>query len=205
MNFFIIHSRKIVGIFLLKGDFIVHLSKRALPNTFGKKTNSLNAKITSQPFYVKECSYSNDRKYSVGMQNDYSDFILLYNISGIARFDKHQTSHFLHPHYIVVSACNTPMTFLRAGKEWSFIYVIISGNHAKQFYNTIRTMNNIYIANPMSYLIDYFIDLYNLKYSEDMLPNIESGLLIHSIMVQLYKLTQDIAATKSILPYRKAS
>lgn len=182
----------------------MHLSKRTFPTEYKKKTNPMNSKTLSMPFYVKECAYSNDRKYSVGHQNSYSDFILIYNVSGILKFDKHQSTHFLHPHDLVVSSCNTPMTFLRTSKECSYFYVIISGSHAKQFYNAIRTVTNVYTADPTSYLIDYFIDLFDIEYSDNPLPNMESSLLIQHIMLELYKITQNISTTKNITPVQES-
>ena len=182
----------------------MNLSKRSLPDTYGTKVNKISLQTKSLPFYVKECGYSNERKFSVGNKNDYSDFLLLYCVSGIVRFDKHQISHFLHPDSLVVSACNTPLTFIRASREWSFIYVIITGSHAKQFYNAIRNSSGVHAANPLSYLLDSFIDLYDLDYTDELLPNMEASLLIHNIFCELYKLSVSIATTKSFTPVQES-
>lgn len=182
----------------------MNLSKRNLPESFGMKTNKVTLQIKSLPFYVKECGYSNERKFSAGNKNDYSDFLLLYCVSGIVRFDKHQTSHFVHHDNLVVSACNTPLTFIKASKDWSYIYIIISGSHAKQFYNAIRNNSGVHAANPLSYLLDSFIDLYNLSYSEELLPNMEASLLIHNIFHELYKLSCSIIETKSFTPVQES-
>ncbi len=183
---------------------MVNLSKKSLPDSYGTKINTVDIQTKSLPFYVKECGYLNDRKFSVGNKNDFSDFILLYCVSGIVRFDKHQSSHFLHANSMVVSSCNTPLTFIKASKEWSYIYVIISGSHAKQFYNTIRNNSSVHAANPLSYLLDSFIDLYNLNYSADLLSNMEASLLIHDIFVELYKLSVSILETKSFSPVQES-
>ncbi|HOO29277.1 MAG TPA: AraC family transcriptional regulator [Lachnospiraceae bacterium] len=182
----------------------MNLTKKSLPDKFGIQTNDINVHTKSLPFYVKECGYSNERKFTVGNKNEYSDILLLYCVSGIVRFDKHKTSHFLHPDSLVVSACSSPLTFIRASKEWSFLYVIVSGSHAKQFYNNIRNNSSVHTANPLSCLLDQFIDLYNLHYSGDLLPNMEASLLIHHIFCELYKLSLSIMDTKSLSPVQES-
>lgn len=182
----------------------MQLSKRTLPTEHKKKVNTMTPHTQSLPFYVKECGYIGEKKFSVGHQNSYSEFLLLYTVSGILKFDKHHTTTFLHPHDLVVSSCNTPLSFIRTSKECSFFYAIISGSHAKQFYNSIRTMTNVYTSDPTSYLIDHFIDLFNLDYSEEPLPNLEASLLIQHIMLELYVLTQNIANARTVTPVQES-
>ena len=98
------------------------------------------------PFYIKECGFCSERKFVPGKQYSYNDYLLLYSIDGTARYTKTKTTVYTQPHSVVMSACNTPLTFTRVSREWNFFYFIIGGSHAKLFYNLVRTQNNIISA-----------------------------------------------------------
>jgi len=181
----------------------VQLSKRTLPSSYGKKINSLNVQVKSLPFYLKECGFSNERKFVTGSKNDYSDYLLFYCISGVIRYDKNHASTFLRANDIAVSACNVPLTFIRSSKECQYIYIIVSGTHAKQYYNSFRNKSGQYTSNPLSYLLDNFIDLYDMKFDDKLLPNMEASLIIHNIMTELYKHSCDILEARAMTPVQE--
>ncbi len=179
--------------------------KRTFPTEYGIKTFTPTALAESFPFYIKECGYCQDRKFSLGKDNSYNDYLLLYSLDGTARFSKSKNTQYIQPHSIVASACNTVLTFTRVSKNWKFYYFIISGSSAKLFYNLVRTHSNIILSNPFVNIIDSFMELYDIYYNpkdmfnETLLYMNGSRLLFH-IFTSLYELTYNVSKIKELTP-----
>ncbi len=179
------------------------LPKLILPNEFEKKYNIMTPQIESLPFYIKEYGYCSERKFTLGNHNNYSDYLLLYSVSGVMRFTKSQTTQYVHPDHIVVSSCNTPLTFTRVSKDWTFFYIIIGGTNAKLYYNSIRTSSCLYATNQLSRLLSLFLEVYSLDLMKNIQNNMKASLLIHTILYELYVILDDILKTKNITPVQE--
>ncbi len=159
----------------------------------------------SFPFYIKEFGYSSEKKLILGTQNNYNDYLLLYSIDGTAKFSKSKYTYYVQQHFIVASACNTPLTFTMVSKEWHYYYFVISGSHAKLFYNHVRTKNNMIMNNPFTQILDYFMDIYDIL--TDARPSLNDtwkymniSMHIHQIFTALYDVNEKINAVKDITP-----
>ncbi|WP_122641828.1 helix-turn-helix domain-containing protein [Luxibacter massiliensis] len=179
--------------------------KRTYPGEY--RTAALPSKSLGEsfPFVVKECGYCQERKFIQGKQNSYNEYLLLYTIEGTARYSKTQQTQYIQPDSVVTTACNTVLTFTRVTREWRFYYFIISGSHAKLFYNLIRTQNNIILSNPFTNVLDSFMDLYDIACGRAEKKNetweyLHMSQLIYSIFTSLYDLTYDINRIKELTP-----
>ncbi len=179
------------------------LPKIILPDEFRKKSNIITPQIESLPFYVKECGYCSERKFVLGNHNNYSDYLLLYSVSGVMRFTKSQKTQYVHPDHIVVSACNTPLTFTKVSKDWNFFYIIIGGTHAKLYYNSIRTSSCLFATNQLSRLLSLFLEIFTLDLLKNVQNNLKASLLIHTILYELYTISDNILKAKNITPVQE--
>ena len=118
----------------------MRLPKHIMPDDYFSVTPKTDVQITALPFYIKEVGYCNDRKFIRGACNNYSDYLFVYSLCTM-KFKKNDEKHPVHSHDIIVSACNTPLTFslpISYGKtRREYLYFIIGGSHAQQFYNYI--------------------------------------------------------------------
>ncbi len=178
------------------------ITKRAFPKNQVKKTNILNNQIENLPFYIKECGYSSEKKLKFGSANNYSDYLLLYSVDGVMRFTKDSSTQYITKDNVIVTSCNVPLTFTRTSKEWTFFYIIIRGSHAKFYYNMIRNKSCIFSTNRLSNIIDLFIEIYELNYN-DFFDQIKSSLLIHSLLFELYNISNNVQNTKNITPVQE--
>lgn len=179
------------------------IPKRLYPNQYFHRTISTNAQIESLPFYVKEFGFCNDKKFVVGQANNYSEYLLLYPITGVTRFTKNSNTQFIQQNNIVVSSCNTTLTFTRATKEWEFVYVIVTGSHAKFFYNNVRTWNCVLPTTPMSKLLDSFLEITSLSFKNAFADSMKASCIIHNIFLELYNITNNIAEAKGMTPVQE--
>lgn len=179
------------------------LPKRILPSDYEKKVNTITPQIENLPFYIKETGYCSDHKLTVGNSNNYSDYLLLYTVSGVMCFSKYHSTQYIHPNNIIMTACNTPISFTRVSKTWSFFYIIISGTHAKAYYNLVRSSNCQYTVNPLSQLLDYFIEINALDFQRNFAANLRASLLIHKILYDLYEISDSVLQSKSITPVQE--
>ena len=184
---------------------IMQSPKRTFPEQYGVRVMPSSALAESFPFHIKECGFCRERKFVPGKQYSYNDYLLLYSIDGTARYTKTRTTIYTQPHSVVISACNTPLTFTRVSREWNFYYFIIGGSHAKLFYNLVRTQNNIILSNPFVNVLDNCIELYNILYSAEDPANdtwmyLNSSLLIQNIFNTLYELGHNIRKIKELTP-----
>ncbi len=117
-------------------------------------------------------------------------------------FVKHQNKYPVCPHDIVVSACNTPLQFVQYRRRADdFIYLIIGGKHAQQFYNFIRTNNCIYYTSQYSNMLDQFLALLSIDYKTNpLMGQLEASTIIHQLFFSLYKISIDILSAKNMSP-----
>ncbi len=179
------------------------LPKRNLPSIRRGTEAVLTPQIRSLPFYIKEAGFTNTRKFVRGMANNYSDYLLLYSQTSMM-FTKHGFRYPVNPDDVIVSSCNTPLTFSQSwNREKDFLYIVISGAQAQQFYNLVRKSNSIFHTNQLSNILDYFINLLEIDYQSEknaLMNQLEAGVLIHQLFLELYKLSQNILAAKDMTP-----
>lgn len=179
------------------------LPKRNLPSIRRGTEAVLTPQIRSLPFYIKEAGFTNTRKFVRGTANNYSDYLLLYSQTSMM-FTKHGFRYPVNPDDVIVSSCNTPLTFAQSwNREKDFLYIVISGAQAQQFYNLVRKSNSIFHTNQLSNILDCFINLLEIDYQSEkhaLMNQLEAGVLIHQLFLELYKLSQNILAAKDMTP-----
>lgn len=176
------------------------IPKRVFPAKYFQKALNISSKFDSLPFYIKEVGYSDDRKFVRGQANNYSDYLLFYPVSGVMRFTKNNDTQFLQPDNVVVSACNTTLTFTRSSKHSTFIYLVIGGSHAKYFYNVVRTKSSVIRCTPMHKILDLFLDILELDFNNAFYSNMQASFLIHHIFLDLYNISYNIMQAKTTTP-----
>lgn len=106
----------------------MRLPKHLMPTDYFSVIPKTDVQITALPFYIKEVGYCNDRKFIRGACNNYSDYLFVYSLCTM-KFKKNDEKHPVHSHDIIVSACNTPLTFslpISYGKtQREYLYFII--------------------------------------------------------------------------------
>lgn len=179
----------------------MRLPKRTLPEIRFHRETTIDPKIQAFPFFVKEIGFSNDRKFVRGNRNTYCDYLFLYSMTHMT-FTKNRTKTPVQPHDVVVSACNTTLEFLQPrGREHDFIYLVIGGANAQQFYNYIRTSSCVFHTNQLSSILDYFLALLSIDFTENPLLNqMEASALIHQLLLDLYRLSLDVLEAKKLTP-----
>lgn len=179
------------------------LPKRTLPAVRMNKEAIITQEIRSLPFYVKEAGFSNSRRFVRGTANNYSDYLLLYSLTSMT-FSKHGVRYPVNPDDVIFSSCNTPLSFSQPwNREKDFFYIIISGMQAQHFYNMIRKSNSLFHTNQLSSILDHFLNLFEIDYrsSKNILMNqMEAGVQIHQLLLDLYRLSQNILAAKDLTP-----
>lgn len=178
---------------------------RSFPQTSTQETVKKSHIAEAFPFYIKEFGYTSDYKLSLGQKPAYNDYLLLYSIDGTARFTKSKTTCFVQQNTIVVTACNTPLIFTTVSREWHYYYFVISGSHAKYFYNQIRTNNSMIMDNPFTSILDDFMDIYDLMTNEktsydETWKYMNISMLLHKIFTSIYDLNANVNAIKKLTP-----
>jgi AraC-like DNA-binding protein len=179
--------------------------KKLLPIEFSRKINQLTPQTTSLSFYIKECGYCSERKLTFGIANDYNDILVVYSLSGVVCFIKNQTTQYIHPDNVIASACNTPLTFTRAGKNWICFYMVIGGSQAKKYYNFFRTAHSVFPVNPLSPLLDFFIEGISLDFNQSIYTDMKASLIVHNLLFELYNASYNISLAKSITPVQETT
>lgn len=179
--------------------------KKILPVEFNRKINKLTSQTTSHSFFIKECGYCSERKLIFGTTNDYDDILIVYSLSGIVRFTKNQTTQYIHPDHVIVSACNTPLTFTRTSKNWICFYMVVGGTGAKKYYNLLRTAHSAFSVNPLSPLLDFFIEGVSLDFDSSDYTNMKASLIVHHLLFELYNASYNIAQAKAITPVQETT
>ncbi len=183
----------------------MRIPNRSFPDFSYQETVKPNYIAEAYPFFIKEFGYTCHKKLTFGKKNDYNHYLLLYSIDGTARFTKSKSTYYIQQNTVVVTACNTPITFTTVSKEWHYYYFIIDGSHAKLFYNQIRTKNNMIIDNPFTNILDNFMDIYDLMKNTKPSFNetwkyMNVSMLLHKIFVSIYDLNENINAIKKMTP-----
>lgn len=182
--------------------------KRNIPASYNVFYFPSTSFATSFPLYIKECGFCSERKFVLGKENNYNDYLLLYSLEGTARHTKTQNTQYIQPHSVVISACNTPLVFTKVSRQWNFFYFIFSGSHARRFYNLIRTQNNIILSNPFLNVLDYVIELYDIlsnstPKNDDALLYMNTSRLLLDIFTTLYELSDNISKVKELTPVQE--
>lgn len=179
------------------------MPKRIFPKNYFKHTVPLTPQIESLPFYIKEFGFCNDRKFTLGQKNSYSDFLFLYPVSGVMRFTKNSNTQYIQENNVIVSSCSSPLTFTRTSKDWEFIYLIVRGSHIKFYYNYIRNNSNVIPCTPLNKILDYFLEIIALSSEDDFYNSMQASLLVHNILIELYNISYNILKTKAITPVQE--
>lgn len=174
------------------------------PNQYFVQEVTTTPQVQSLPFYIKEYGYCNEKKFTLGHNNDYDEYLILYSVSGTVRFTKSNngTQH-IPPDNIVISSCNTPLTFVRTTKNWKFIYIIVSGSHAKFFYNHVRNASCIVPCTPYQKTLDSLLEIVSMKFSGNLYDNMYTSFLVYGIFLDLYNVTHNILNAKQMTPIQE--
>lgn len=167
--------------------------------------NKKDAQAERLPFHLKEFGYCNERKLEIAKNYTHSDILILYSLDGVFRYSKNAAAQYVSKHHVIISACNTTLTFTRSSSTWDFFYIIISGVHAKLYYNLIRTKSDTLAVNPLTPLLSYFVDLVQIDYKLGDISDMKSCLLIHNILYELYIVSYDIMRAKAHTPIQETS
>lgn len=179
------------------------IPKKELPQEYIQYENPIISASEKFPLYLKDFGFGNDKKIEFGTDRSYSDVLILYSYSGVTRFSKHTSTKFIQPHHVVVSACNTPLYFSRSSSNWEYFYIVVSGSHAKLFYNLIRTKNDVLTINPLTNVLNHFIEFANLSLYNEEKFNMDSCLLIHMLFHELYDVVYDVSKAKTYTPVQE--
>lgn len=160
------------------------------------------------PFFVKEFGYTSSSKLVLGENNNFNDYLLFYSIDGSSHFTKFDTTYLVPKTSLIISACNTPLTFTKVSKDWHYYFFIIGGSHAKLFYNHVRTKNNMIADNIFTSTLDDFMEIFDLMIKKDSTTNetyryMKVSLLIHRIFTSMYSLNEKINEAKKMTPVRE--
>ncbi|MDO4647521.1 MAG: AraC family transcriptional regulator [Eubacteriales bacterium] len=179
----------------------MNLGKILSAMRYTEHENPIDTKVEMLPFYVKEIGFTNDTKFTRGNTNNYADYLLLYSQTRLV-FSKYNNKYQINPYDIYISACNTPLTFTQPrGKKGSFIYLVISGKHAQQFYNFVRTNNCIYHTSQHNEIPKLFLSLLNIDFDDASFEDqFEASTLLHQLFFQLYKQSVNVLTAKSMQP-----
>lgn len=182
--------------------------KLTLPSSYNVYRLPSTTLAATFPFYIKECGFCSERKFIQGKKNNYNDYLLLYSVEGTARHTKSKNTQYIQPHSVVISACNTPSVFTAVSGQWDFFYFIISGSHARRFYNLVRTHNNIILCDPFVNVLDFVIELYDTlsfpsAQNDDAYIYMNISRILLNIFTTLYELSDNISKVKELTPVQE--
>lgn len=174
-------------------------------NSFGMAPfeieNILNYESNRLPFYVKRMGYVEDRRFIVDYSEGLGDILLLFSVNGVAQYSQGRILRYLNEDDLVITSCVNTIKFEYVSKgKWQFFYMIIGGSHAKLYCNLIRTQSNMMHINPMSGITEYFHKLSKLNYDGSLDVNLKAGLFLHSMLTELYEMSQSIIDYKQMVP-----
>ncbi|HEY9574668.1 MAG TPA: AraC family transcriptional regulator [Lachnospiraceae bacterium] len=180
-------------------------------DNYNKHTFSPTTLSESFPLFVKECGHQKEKKLLFGTTNAYNEYLLLYSVSGTVRYTKGSSTNYVHANSVIISACNTPLTFTRVSKDWEFYYFIISGSHSRGFYNMVRTNSNIILAHPFSNILDNINSLYeilsntSLQNKNQTWMHLQINAFLSGIFASLYDLTYNVNQIKKLTPPKESA
>ncbi|HEX2985593.1 MAG TPA: helix-turn-helix transcriptional regulator [Caproiciproducens sp.] len=175
--------------------------KRLIRSKHMEISNPTGSQEERFPFFVKCFGYCCDRKFSVGNEANLNDIMVLLSLSSVVEFFHHRDVRYLNAYDLVISACHSPLRFNVVGPEkWNFFYLIFEGAQAKYFYNLIRTTDNVMRINPLSRILDVFIDMTETNYQDTLLSYMQQSMLVHDLLYELYKASNEIVECKHMIP-----
>lgn len=152
------------------------------------------------PFWVKSVGFLSEKKLTVEA-DDFSDYIILFSLSGVAQFMYRKESKYIHKEELIISPCDATLKFNQVSREkWEFLYLVFNGSHAKYMYNMIRTKNNTFHINPPSQVIDPFIRLLDIDYDDSVASAVKASMIIHNILSAIYEASLNIMRSKALIP-----
>ncbi len=172
--------------------------QKDLPKKHVFKTNPLHDKSVSLPFQLVQCSFSNDRHVTI--ETSYANFVIFYVMRGVAQYTKFKDMRYINKENIVISNCNTKLSFSKATPDWLYFYVVFTGTHAKLYYNMIRDTQGIIPVTPLHGISGYFTDLCRIHYSQSIYVQMEACFLLHQIIHELIQVTWEINEARMITP-----
>lgn len=179
-------------------------TRRVLPEEHFVYTPKVSVQANALPFYIKEIGFTDKRRLVKGSQNNYSDYMFLYSLTDMV-FVKYRAKVLIANNDIVLSACNTPLHFIRK-KSGEYIYMIIGGTSAQFFYNYIRNSSGVFHVNTLSNTYDYVLSILNSQTStDDFLYQMEAGAMIHQLLLDLFKISRNVLETKSKTPVQDSA
>lgn len=153
------------------------------------------------PFTLERFGYCRERKFSLDFDSNLDDILILLSVTSVAEFSHRRNFIYLNPYDLVISSCQAPLHFRAIGAaKWEFFYLVFSGPFAKYFYNRIRPVNNVLRINPLSHVPDLLCELAEASGDSSAVSRIRQSAIIHSLIYELYKKSNDILYYKTIVP-----
>ena len=177
------------------------LPQKEFPPNYIHKTNPLPNKYVSLPFQLVRCGFTNERHLS--FESNYTDFVIFYVLEGVAQYTKYKDVRYINPETIIISNCNTKLSFSKATAGWKYFYVVFCGSHAKLYYNMIRDTQGIIPILPLHNIRGYFTDLCLMHYKEDIYVQMQACYLLHRIIHELIQVTRNINEARLLTPVQQ--
>lgn len=172
------------------------------PGGYVNRINLLKERAATLPFYPARWGYANDRALNFDIDPD--AFVVFYVLEGIAHYNKFQESAYVNKDNLIISSCNGKLTFSRATPQWKYFYAVISGTHAKFYYDAIHAGKSVIPAGPAaSSLTLCFTDLCDLPGLESVYDDMRACYLVHQILHELLQITREAGEGRSITPARQ--
>lgn len=177
------------------------IRQKELPKKYVTKANPLHDKSISLPFQVLQCGFSNEKHLHI--DQSYANFVIFYVLEGVAQYSKFKEMRYINKEMIVISNCNTKLSFSRATPVCQYFYVVFTGTHAKLYYNMIRDTKGVIPITPLHAISGFFTDLCKLHYSQSIYIQMESCFLLHQIIHELIQITWEIDEARLITPVQQ--
>lgn len=177
------------------------LLQKEYSKNYISRTNYLTDKSVPLPFQLVTCGYSNERHRT--FDANYTDFVIFYILEGTAQYTKYKDVSYIGKDNIIISNCNTKISFSRATSEWKYFYTVFRGTHAKLYYNMIRDMKGIIPITPLHNISAYFTELCEYTYDSTLFSQIQACFQLHQIIHELVLVTQEINAARLATPVQQ--
>ena len=175
--------------------------KKNFPKKFVEIENNVTTHTERFPLFIKKFGYCSEKKFTVSEDLKFNDILILYSLSSVVQFSHQQDLQYLTANDLVISSCNIPLHFnVVAAVKWDFFYIIINGSHAKFFYNFIRTKHNVLRVNPLSNIVDTFINISETSFDTSVLANFTQCKLLNDLLCELYEISYNIIESQLLIP-----
>lgn len=180
--------------------------KRTYPKDYIQIDTLDLAQSNHFPFQLFAYGYSNQKKFAVNNEYKYSDILLVFTISGVARLSTVRHTKYLNANDLYISACNSPITIKSVGAEkWQYIYIVIGGAYSKFYYNLIRDKSNVYRVNPLDNIIDHMLEPAGILYDGSNYSHMKSNTVIQNILMELYEIAENVSKSRKVIPVQENS